>query len=612
MVAHKRPTPLSAMIGALSFAILLFCLFDARPVKAIWPHPTWLSEGAISRSLDPSKLKLTSNVALPPDVQEAFARTMDNIARHSLPSHLHRPSSTGKGEQVLEVHLQVAPWGHKQEQGIGKRGAKQSYLGKGNRTGLSNIAAESIQKLEELDEKYHLMVPQEGRITIGAASALGVFRGLTTLEHLVYAWDGHALAIPNTPVKIKDEPAYPYRGLLIDTARNYYPIAALKHQLDAMAFVKMNQFHWHIVDSQSFPLELPDDLAKLSKAGAYSAHEVYSAADVADLVQYAAERGINVNVEIDMPGHTYAGVNEFDSSLLSCPDISPWSVYANEPPSGQLDLSNYKVHDYVGKLLTAISKMFPSPYVSTGNDEVNLACYNVANNSDIDESLLKPFVSKAHAVLKRHGKTAMVWEEAALNFPETGKALLPGTIVEAWTTPDNVAAILTANEGVKLLHAPYTHFYLDCGRGSWLTNTTAAAWCEYVPWGKMYTFDPTEGTSETTVHRVIGGEAALWSEQSDAANADGLIWPRSAAAAEVFWTGQSKSAWKRASADIEVSDVVRDKDQAKEGDRSVRNLVEATPRLAELRDRLVARGVRAEPLQPRWCVSHPESCMSPA
>lgn len=378
-----------------------------------------------------------------------------------------------------------------------------------------------------------------------------------------------------------------------------------------MAFVKMNQFHWHIVDSQSFSLELPGDLAKLSEAGAYSAHEVYSPADVADLIQYAAERGINVNVEIDMPGHTYAGVKELDSSLLSCPNKSPWAVYGNEPPSGQLDLRNSKVHEYVGKLLTAVLKMFPSPYVSTGNDEVNLACYGVANNSDIDESLLKPFVSKAHAVLKHHGKTAMVWEEAALKFPKTGKALLPGTIVEAWTTPDNVAAILAANEGVKLLHAPYTHFYLDCGRGSWLTNTTAAAWCEYVPWSKMYTFDPTEGTTEANVDRVIGGEAALWSEQSDAANADGLIWPRSAAAAEVFWTGKYLSAWKGASTGTDAPDVARDKRESQAGGMRERTLVEATPRLNELRDRLVARGVRAVPLQPRWCVSHPESCMSP-
>lgn len=182
--------------------VLLLLFLNVKPAKAIWPHPTWLSEGTISRSLDPSMLKLTSNVALPADVHQAFARTVDDIARYRLPSSLERPKSTGKGAQILEVHVEVAPWEHEKKRGIEKRGVKQSYLGKGNHAGLPGIAVQSIQKLEDLEEKYVLTVPQEGRITIRAASALGIFRGLTTLEHLVYPEDGHGLAIPNTPIKV--------------------------------------------------------------------------------------------------------------------------------------------------------------------------------------------------------------------------------------------------------------------------------------------------------------------------------------------------------------------------------------------------------------------------
>lgn len=56
---------------------------------------------------------------------------------------------------------------------------------------------------------------------------------------------------------ISDKPVYRHRGLLIDTARNYLPIEAIKKQIDAMAACKMNVLHWHATDSQSFPLYLP-------------------------------------------------------------------------------------------------------------------------------------------------------------------------------------------------------------------------------------------------------------------------------------------------------------------------------------------------------------------
>ena len=138
-----------------------------------------------------------------------------------------------------------------------------------------------------------------------------------------------------------------------------------------------------------------------------------------------------------------------------------------------------------------------------------------------------------------------------------------------------------------LLHSPTPYFYLDCGRGTFLTNTTAQSYCEYVTWGKRYTFDPTNGTTTANVQRVLGGEAALWGEQSDGSVADGLIWPRTGAAAEVFWTGKSFE---------------------KNGKKHRLSLTEAMVRLNELRYRLVSRGVRAMPLQPKWCIAHPEAC----
>ena len=67
----------------------------------------------------------------------------------------------------------------------------------------------------------------------------------------------------------------------------------IKRTLDAMSWVKINTFHWHIVDAQSWPVQIPS-FPELSAKGAYSSDMTYSASDVQSIVQYANERGIDV------------------------------------------------------------------------------------------------------------------------------------------------------------------------------------------------------------------------------------------------------------------------------------------------------------------------------
>jgi hexosaminidase len=107
-------------------------------------------------------------------------------------------------------------------------------------------------------------------------------------------------------VLIEDSPEYSYRGLLLDTARNFIPIPSILRTLDGMSTCKLNAFHWHITDSQSFPLEIPN-MPEINSFGAYSESQIYRVSEIKSIIEYAKNRGIRVIFEFDSPSHVGQG-----------------------------------------------------------------------------------------------------------------------------------------------------------------------------------------------------------------------------------------------------------------------------------------------------------------
>lgn len=101
---------------------------------------------------------------------------------------------------------------------------------------------------------------------------------------------------------------FSYRGLMLDTSRHYFSVESIKRTLVGMSHVKLNRFHWHMTDSQSFPF-VSENYPELSQYGAYSSMEVYTHNDVRDIVEFARVRGIQIIPEIDAPAHAGAGNN---------------------------------------------------------------------------------------------------------------------------------------------------------------------------------------------------------------------------------------------------------------------------------------------------------------
>ena len=160
--------------------------------------------------------------------------------------------------------------------------------------------------------------------TLSASTVYGALRGLETLSQLVsFDFDTRAYEISGAPWAIKDAPRFQHRGLMVDTARHFLPLATLRRAVDSMAYAKLNVLHWHMVDTQSFPFEVAA-APELWTEGAFSAGERYLQEDVSALVEYARARGIRVVVEFDVPGHAA-------SWCKGRPDVCPASPTCLEP-----------------------------------------------------------------------------------------------------------------------------------------------------------------------------------------------------------------------------------------------------------------------------------------
>ncbi|KAF2032086.1 hypothetical protein EK21DRAFT_61747 [Setomelanomma holmii] len=474
-------------------------------------------------------------------------------------------------------------------------------------TGASSIAEVNIRLLSndprnvakplagEVDESYTLTLDEQGKTTIAANSSVGVARGLTSFTQLFFKHsDGQHVYTPFAPVTIHDAPVFQHRGINLDVSRNYFSVSDIKRQIDALAFNKMNRFHLHVTDSQSWPLEIPA-LAELSAKGAYRPDLIYSVQDFTDIQRHAAIQGVEMITEIDMPGHT-SSIHYSFPDLIAAFNIQPsWDTYAAEPPSGTLKLNSTDVYNFLETLFDdLLPRVAPySSYFHTGGDEVNKNAYNLddtvnSNDSAVLQPLMQKFVDRNHVQVRAAGLTPVVWEEMLLDWNVT---LGSDVIVQSWQSDEAVASIVA--KGHKALVGNYNYWYLDCGKGQWLNfdpSVSAGSWpyndycAPFHNWRLIYSYDPYAGVPEDKKHLVIGGEAHMWAEQTDPVNVDRMVWPRGSAVAEILWSG------------------------AKDEQGRNRSQIDAAPRLSEMRERLVLKGIGAEPIQMPYCTMEGTVC----
>ena len=185
-----------------------------------------------------------------------------------------------------------------------------------------------LSDLEELqlgtDESYRITVtgPDPAEAVLTANTVYGAIRALETFAQLVEWSDTFGTyTIKRVPLTIEDWPRFPWRGLMIDTARHFQHMDAIKRMIAAAAINKMNTLHWHITDSQSFPLRLKT-APLLAEKGAYAAEATYTIEDVQDLVEYARSWGVRIVPELDMPSHILAWSRGYPFAAVNCAGVS--------------------------------------------------------------------------------------------------------------------------------------------------------------------------------------------------------------------------------------------------------------------------------------------------
>ncbi|MDR3215870.1 MAG: beta-N-acetylhexosaminidase [Clostridiaceae bacterium] len=398
------------------------------------------------------------------------------------------------------------------------------------------IIRPAISDALEADE-YTLTVSVDG-IDVCGGSEQGLFYGLQSLKQLLAARfkDGEMI-LP--ACEISDKPRFKYRGFMLDCARHFFPVDEIKRFIAACALLKLNVFHWHLIDDQgcrfeskAFPLLTEVGSKRTESRGdGVPVEGFYTQEEMRDVVAYAKARYIDVVPEIDVPGHATALIASYPR--LSCDGkpvdvatrfgILPNLVCAGKP----------EVYDFLYALFDEVTDIFPFEYIHIGGDESVKTHWRdcpdcqktiADNNLKNEEQLQSLFTARIISYLADKNRKVITWNEA-LN----SGVLDPRAVTHYWNDGAKPERVLKAvNSGRKTIISKFAPFYLDYPHGM---HTLRA----------IYRFNPViKGVNPDSTDNIFGVESPLWSEYIPTPhNLELKAFPRLFALAETAWTNQS-------------------------------------------------------------------------
>lgn len=391
-------------------------------------------------------------------------------------------------------------------------------------------------------EAYRLRIGRR-KVVIEAFTAEGVFRARKSLEQLQ--------KLGKVPCGvITDYPRFQHRGLMIDESRSFKGMDFLKKQMDAMALLKLNVLHLHLddsagwrIESEAYPLLTEKTAWRIGRyyyeweAARYKFVDkddpdacggFYSAAELRELVAYAAERHITIIPEIEMPGHSMEVTYAYPETACQLEDGSRFKGGWDICPGTE---ASYRLLETV---LAEVMDIFPSKYIHIGGDEASMnvwpKCVNCRRKMEEQgftevRQLQGYLVRRIEAFVRSRGREIIGWDEIL----ETG---VPQTaVIQSWR---GVSGGIKANAaGHKVVMSPNSHVYFDYYQD--LIRKEPRACGELTSLRHVYSYEPVAPGMDESL--VLGLQANLWCEWIPTCeHAEYMLWPRAFAVAETGWS----------------------------------------------------------------------------
>ncbi|GGZ57150.1 beta-N-acetylhexosaminidase [Streptomyces bluensis] len=388
------------------------------------------------------------------------------------------------------------------------------------------------------NSEAYTMTVRDGRVRISAATDTGVFYGTRTLKQEVR--DGGTA--PEGVVR--DEPAKPQRGFMLDTARKHFTAGWIEDRIRELGDLKYNQLGLHFSDDQGFRIESDTHPEVVSK-------QHLTKAQVRRIVDLAASRHIKVVPEIDSPGHLGAVIAAYpDLQLRNASGVAA---------SGAVDISKPRAAKVVDDLLNEYADLFPGPYWHLGADE-----YRALMVSDPESSypqlaaaararygagatvadLATGWMDDRAATIRKHDRTMRAWNDGF--FRDTKVQPSRDIQVAYWTGKEFGArqpdAYLSAGRRVVNYNDEFLYYVL--GEPNQFVYPTGQR--IYEQWTPLV-LRGTTPVAKKYDDQILGGSFAVWCDlsnsQTEAEVAQGVRMPLRALSQKLWDPGKPDLSW---------------------------------------------------------------------
>ncbi|MBR1406895.1 MAG: beta-N-acetylhexosaminidase [Bacteroidales bacterium] len=435
-------------------------------------------------------------------------------------------------------------------------------------TGKASLVSETLQDKgfsfrtdASLTPEAYTIDIKPAAVQVAASDFNGFFYALQTLGQMLppaFYGDAKAKADWVLPcAQVNDAPRFGYRGMHMDPSRHFWSVDEVKKYLDVMALYKLNRLHWHLTDDQGWRVEIKK-YPKLTEVGSQRKETIvkknfnpyvgdgqpyggfYTQDEIREVVAYAADRGITVIPEIDLPGHMLAALAAYPELGCTGGPYDVWTIWGVS--EDVLCVGQEKTFEFLEGVLTEIMDLFPSEYIHIGGDEspkvrwencprcqARIRALGLRDgNGHTKEQLLQNYVTaRMQEFLGKHGRKIIGWDEILEG------ELAPGATVMSWRGADG--GIQAASRGFDVIMTPNSHFYFDYYQ-SQERDREPFGIGGYVSLEKVYSFDPYDKLSEEAKPHILGAQANLWTEYiATPEHLEYMLLPRMCALSEVQW-----------------------------------------------------------------------------